>query len=128
METIDLIKGDFLEKGRHLVQLVSSRGTMEILSLFCCITKHYRFTEISHLLNHIGSKTLTARLRGLEQEGILNRTVFNEIPPRVEYFITEKGQSLANAVMPLIRWIMKTENGKSISCSNQCSGNKDANC
>jgi DNA-binding HxlR family transcriptional regulator len=111
METIELIKDDFIEKGRHFVQLISSRGTMEILSLFCCSTKKYRFTEISHILNHIGTKTLSARLKGLEREGILNRTAYNEIPPRVEYSITEKGQSLTNATMPLIKWIMENEGG-----------------
>jgi DNA-binding HxlR family transcriptional regulator len=121
METIDLIKGDFIEKGRHLVQLISSRGTMEILSLFCCSTKKYRFTELSHMLNHVGTKTLSARLKGLEQEGILTRTAYNEIPPRVEYSITEKGQSLAEATMPLIRWIMQVNGGTfSISNSHCC--------
>lgn len=109
METIELIKGNFIEKGRHFVQLISSRGTMEILSLFCCSTKKYRFTEISNILNHVGTKTLSARLKGLEREGILNRAAYNEIPPRVEYSITEKGQSLANATMPLIKWIMENE-------------------
>jgi DNA-binding HxlR family transcriptional regulator len=120
METIDLIKGDFIEKGRHLVQLISSRGTMEILSLFCCSTKKYRFTELSHMLNHVGTKTLSARLKGLEQEGILTRTAYNEIPPRVEYAITEKGQSLAEATMPLIRWIMEMEGGTPNSSINSC--------
>ncbi|HMF34872.1 MAG TPA: helix-turn-helix domain-containing protein [Candidatus Lokiarchaeia archaeon] len=111
METIDLIKGNFIEKGRHFVQLISSRGTMEILSIFCCSAKQYRFTEISRLLEYVGTKTLSARLKGLEREGILTRTAFNEIPPRVEYAITEKGQSLAEAAMPLIRWIMAMEGG-----------------
>ena len=120
METIDLIKGDFIEKGRHLVQLISSRGTMEILSLFCCSTKKYRFTELSRMLNHVGTKTLSARLKGLEQEGILTRTAYNEIPPRVEYSITQKGQSLAEAAMPLIRWIMEREGGAPNSSINSC--------
>jgi DNA-binding HxlR family transcriptional regulator len=111
METIEFIKSNFIDKGWHLMQLISSRGTIEIISLFCGSTKEYRFTEISRLLTHVGTKTLATRLKSLEQEGILTRTAFNEIPPRVEYAITEKGLSLAAAAMPLIHWIIRMEGG-----------------
>jgi DNA-binding HxlR family transcriptional regulator len=109
MESIEFLKENLIQKGQHLLKLVTSRGTIEIISLLCSSPKKsYRFTEISRLLNHIGTKTLASRLKNLEQEGILLRKAYNEIPPRVEYSITEKGLSLATAGMPLIHWIIKT--------------------
>lgn len=93
--------------GKDTLRLISSRGTMEVLSLFCCSQKKVRFTELSNLFKHISTKTLASRLKELEKEGILNRTAYNEIPPRVEYSMTEKGQSLAEAVEPLMRWMVQ---------------------
>jgi DNA-binding HxlR family transcriptional regulator len=105
METIDptLIKNITDEKGT--LKMLSSRGTMEILCTFCCSHKKVRFNELSKLFKHVSTKTLASRLRELEKEGILTRTAYNEIPPRVEYSMTQKGQSLVEAVLPLIRWI-----------------------
>ena len=64
-----------------------------------------RFNELAKLLNHVSTKTLASRLRELEKEKILTRTAYNEIPPRVEYSMTPKGQSLIEALLPLIQWI-----------------------
>jgi DNA-binding HxlR family transcriptional regulator len=83
---------------------------MEILSLFCCSQKKVRFTELSRLFKHVSTKTLASRLKELEEDGILSRTAYNEIPPRVEYSMTEKGQSLALAVEPLTRWMIQWTN------------------
>jgi DNA-binding HxlR family transcriptional regulator len=56
-------------------------------------------------MNHISTKTLSTRLRQLVNKEILLRTVYNEIPPRVEYSITDKGQNLVDSLIPLINWI-----------------------
>ena len=53
------------------------------------------------------SKTLTTRLRELEKNGILNRQYFNEIPPRVEYRLTPKGQELVESIINLLQWMRK---------------------
>ena len=53
------------------------------------------------------SKTLTIRLRELEKSGILNRQSFNEIPPRVEYRLTPKGQELVESIINLLQWMRK---------------------
>jgi len=105
METIDptLIKRITDEKG--MLKMISNRGTMEILCTFCCSQKKVRFNELARLLNHVSTKTLASRLRELEKEKILTRTAYNEIPPRVEYSMTSKGQSLVEALLPLIQWI-----------------------
>ena len=53
------------------------------------------------------SKTLTIRLRELEKSGILDRQSFNEIPPRVEYQLTPKGQELTESIINLLQWMRK---------------------
>ena len=55
----------------------------------------------------ISSKTLARRLKELEKDGILERHAYNEIPPRVEYKMTEKGQELVESIFNLIDWMIK---------------------
>ncbi len=57
-----------------------------------------RFCELERSLQGISPRTLSLRLRALEEEGILERQTFPEVPPRVEYALTEKGRAL----VPLI--------------------------
>ncbi|HEY5052863.1 MAG TPA: helix-turn-helix domain-containing protein [Solirubrobacterales bacterium] len=57
-----------------------------------------RFCELERSLEGISPRTLSLRLRALEEEGIVARHTFPEVPPRVEYALTEKGEAL----MPLI--------------------------
>jgi DNA-binding HxlR family transcriptional regulator len=53
-----------------------------------------RFCELERSLQGISPRTLSLRLRALEEEGILERQTFPEVPPRVEYALTEKGRAL----------------------------------
>ena len=53
-----------------------------------------RFCELERSLAGISPRTLSLRLRGLEEEGIVERQTFSEVPPRVEYALTAKGQAL----------------------------------
>lgn len=57
-----------------------------------------RFCELERSLEGISPRTLSLRLRALEEEGIVERRTFPEVPPRVEYVLTEKGEAL----VPLI--------------------------
>jgi DNA-binding HxlR family transcriptional regulator len=54
-----------------------------------------RFCELERSLEGISPRTLSLRLRALEEEGIVERRTFPEVPPRVEYALTEKGDALA---------------------------------
>jgi DNA-binding HxlR family transcriptional regulator len=56
------------------------------------------------------SKTLTVRLKELEKNGIQDRQQFNEIPPRVEYRLTPKGQELVESIINLLQWMRKWSN------------------
>ena len=53
-----------------------------------------RFCELERSLEGISPRTLSLRLRALEEEGVLERTTFPEVPPRVEYALTNKGRAL----------------------------------
>jgi DNA-binding HxlR family transcriptional regulator len=55
---------------------------------------HTRFCELERSLQGISPRTLSLRLRALEEEGIVERQTFAEVPPRVEYALTEKGWAL----------------------------------
>ena len=63
-----------------------------------------RFGELRTSLGGISPKTLTDRLRDLEGQGVLTRRIFPEVPPRVEYTLTEKGQALGSVVNALAEW------------------------
>ena len=53
-----------------------------------------RFGELKKSVGNVSQKVLTAQLRAMEESGLLTRTVYAEVPPRVEYTLTELGQSL----------------------------------
>ena len=63
-----------------------------------------RFNEIKRIVGGISQRMLTLTLRGLERDGLVKRTQFPTIPPRVDYELTELGRSLWEAVKPLARW------------------------
>jgi DNA-binding HxlR family transcriptional regulator len=98
-------------QGNGLMKLLGSRGMMDVLCVFCCSNKAVRFTQLNTMLPRLSPKTLASRLRELEGQGILRRVAYNEIPPRVEYSMTEKGQKLAEALMPLINWVASYSDG-----------------
>jgi DNA-binding HxlR family transcriptional regulator len=63
-----------------------------------------RFSEIRRTINGISQRMLTLTLRGLERDGLVTRTVFPTVPPRVDYELTELGQSLRCPVAALGHW------------------------
>ena len=64
----------------------------------------YRFTELKRMTRGISSRMLTFTLRQLERDGLVTRTVYAEIPPRVEYAATELGSTLVGPVMAVAEW------------------------
>jgi DNA-binding HxlR family transcriptional regulator len=63
-----------------------------------------RFGKMSMMLKQISRQMLTSQLRELERDGIIERIVYAEVPPRVEYFLTPKGKALMPAVEALKDW------------------------
>src|ERR1700749_814474 len=70
-----------------------------------------RFNELKRLVGGISQRMLTLTLRGLERDGLVTRTVFPTIPPRVDYELTDLGRGLLKPVAALGQWVFehKTE-------------------
>ena len=90
-----------------LRNLITRRGTLEILIPLCCSTEPVRYKKFRETMNGISSKTLAYRLQELEKGGILERRSYNEIPTRVEYRLTPKGQELVESIINLLQWMRK---------------------
>ena len=90
-----------------LRDLITKRGTFEMLIPLCCTTNPVRYKQFRNLMKGISSKTLARRLKELEKDGILERQSYNEIPPRVEYKLTKKGQELVESILNLLQWMIK---------------------
>ncbi len=93
-------------------KLITKRGTLEMLIPLCCSSQPVRYKEFRKLLKGFSSKTLARRLKELEEGKILERLAYNEIPPRVEYKLTPKGQELVESVINLMQWMRKWSNSK----------------
>ncbi|MFG2086346.1 MULTISPECIES: winged helix-turn-helix transcriptional regulator [unclassified Spirillospora] len=63
-----------------------------------------RFTQIRDMIGGVTPKVLTQTLRAMERDGLLTRTVFAEVPPRVEYALTPLGRSLRTPIEAITRW------------------------
>ena len=90
-----------------LRNLITKRGTLEILIPLCCTTNPVRHKQFRQTLRGFSTRTLSIRLKELEKGGILERHRYNEIPPRVEYTLTTKGQELVESVADILQWMRK---------------------
>jgi len=102
-----------MKETARLRKLITKRGTLEILIPLCCSTNPVRYIKFRNKLKGFSSKTLAIRLKELEKGGILERRAYNEIPPRVEYNLTNKGQELVESVINLLQWMRKWSSSKS---------------
>jgi DNA-binding HxlR family transcriptional regulator len=82
-----------------------------------------RFCELERSLHGISPRTLSLRLRALEEEGIVERQTFPEVPPRVEYALTEKGRALVPLIEDMraygLQWLFE-------ECDVPAAGSADA--
>jgi DNA-binding HxlR family transcriptional regulator len=79
-------------------------GKWKILILWQLFGRSCRFNELRRAIGGISQHMLTVHLRELEHEGILTRTIFAEVPPRVEYALTDHGRSLGLVMKTLAEW------------------------
>lgn len=84
------------------LMLISDKWKVLILRDLMDGTK--RFGELKKSIGNITQKVLTANLRSMEESGLLTRTVYAEVPPRVEYTLTEVGYSLKIVTDAMIKW------------------------
>ncbi|GAA4238469.1 helix-turn-helix domain-containing protein [Actinomadura meridiana] len=79
-------------------------GKWKVLILWALAQRPHRFGELRRELPGITEKVLTAHLRELELDGIVNRKAYAEVPPHVEYSLTPLGTTLNEALAPLGAW------------------------
>ena len=70
------------------------------------------FRELTKSIEHVSKKVLTENLRSMEEDGLLNRTVYPVVPPKVEYSLTAKGKSLQLVIDALFLWGEKYKNNE----------------
>lgn len=87
------------------VQLIGNKWKLLILRNL--LSRPWRFNELQKSLSGISQKVLTESLRSLESDGIVIRTVFAEVPPRVEYSLSELGESMRPILKAMETWGME---------------------
>lgn len=108
------------EEMRRAFALLSGKWKLEIMWLLNL--RVYRFGELRKAIPGITQHMLTAQLRELEADGLVLRTVYAEVPPRVEYEITDKARGLGPAMQALTEWW--NEYGKSVPVKSKSRGRK----
>ena len=84
------------------VQLIGSKW--KLLILRDLLVRPQRFGELKNALAGISQKVLTDSLRSMEQDGIITRTAYQEVPPRVEYALSEIGESMRPIFNAMEQW------------------------
>ena len=84
------------------VQLIGSKWKLLILRNL--LARPWRFNELKKNLEGISQKVLTDSLRSMEEDGIITRTVYPEVPPRVEYALSELGESMRPIIFAMEQW------------------------
>ncbi|MGA9112842.1 MAG: helix-turn-helix domain-containing protein [Candidatus Dormiibacterota bacterium] len=87
---------------RQLLDRIGDRWTLLVIGVLD--DRPRRFSEIARRIDGVSQKMLTQTLRGLEHDGLVTRTVYPEVPPRVEYELTEMGQTLREPLADLEEW------------------------
>jgi DNA-binding HxlR family transcriptional regulator len=80
-----------------------------ILLLMVLGDRRMRFMELHRAINGISERMLTVTLRNLEHDGVLIRTVYPTVPPRVEYELSERGRSLKLVLAPIGNWVLENQ-------------------
>lgn len=82
-------------------------GKWKTMILYLISLEINRFGKMSMVLKDISKQMLTTQLRELENDGLIERVIYPEIPPRVEYFLTEKGKSILPIIAQMKNWGME---------------------
>lgn len=104
METIELFGNVYASDcpTRQVLDRIGDKWTALILGLLDGQT--LRFSELRRNIGGISQKMLTQTLRNLERDGLVSRTVYAEVPPRVEYTLTPLGETLAGPLAAIRDW------------------------
>ena len=90
------------------VQMIGSKWKLLIMRNL--LQRPWRFNELQRNLEGISQKVLTDSLRSMETDGIITRTVYPEVPPRVEYALSELGESMRPIIESMETWGLNYQN------------------
>jgi len=115
-------KADFTmqDEMRRAFSMLSGKWKLEIMWLLN--QRIYRFGELRKAIPGITQHMLTSQLRELELDGLISRTVYAEVPPRVEYAMTDKARGLGPTMHALTVWW--NEHGKTVPAKANARGRK----
>ena len=88
--------------GATTVALIGSKWKLLIIRNL--LQRPWRFNELKRDLTGISQKVLTDSLRSMEEDGLITRTVYPEVPPRVEYALSDLGQTLKPILDSMVEW------------------------
>jgi DNA-binding HxlR family transcriptional regulator len=103
---------------RHTLDLIGGKWKLPIISLLSQGT--LRFTEIERALTGVSARMLIKELKELETHGLLTRTVFAVVPPRVEYCLTDAGRSLGPMLSVMHEWGLAHMQGQGATHVEPC--------
>jgi DNA-binding HxlR family transcriptional regulator len=89
------------------LDLIANKWTVPVIYNLYCAGQAVRFGELQRSIETITQKELTKRLRELETAGLIERRVYAEVPPRVEYRLTDIGRTLVEPLGALSDWAKK---------------------
>ncbi len=87
---------------REVLDRVGDKWSVLVISTLG--TESLRYSDLQASIPGVSQRMLTVTLKALERDGLLTRTAYPEVPPRVEYELTDLGRSLLDVVMSLARW------------------------
>ncbi|RYG65294.1 transcriptional regulator [bacterium] len=96
-------------------------GRWKVMILYYLFGSERRFNELTRLLKGISARTLTNQLREMEEDGIIQRHVYAQVPPKVVYSLTELGRSLKPVLIAMSQW------GRARSVAVDATSNADLN-
>src|ERR1700757_3198314 len=89
-------------RGREVLGRIGDKWSLYVIHLLGCGTR--RFSELRRHIGGITPRMLTVTIRSLERDGLVSRTVYPVVPPRVEYTLTPLGESLLEAATTILLW------------------------
>jgi len=104
METIELYGNVYASDcpTRQVLDRIGDKWTALVMGML--EQEPQRFSELQRGIGGISQKMLTQTLRSLERDGLVNRTVYAEVPPRVEYALTSLGETLCTPLAAIRQW------------------------
>lgn len=100
-----VIGGPANQQIREILGRVGDKWSLYVIATLGDGEGSKRFSELKRRSNGISHRMLTVTLRGLERDGVVSRTVYAVVPPRVEYQLTDMGHTLLAAVGPILEWV-----------------------